>query len=375
MTVAVCVTIVRDSDGGIVHGVKRAAAWMAAAIAALGCHKPGAGTAERTSADTEAPIKVATAKVEERPMPELLTLTGTLKADQESDVAADASGKVTATFVERGQTVKRGDTLAMLDARGASLNATAAAAQVSLARARNEQARRDCERVEALRKSGAISQAEFEITMGQCHATELNAEAAQAQHQSAQKIVGDAVIRAPFGGVVGERTVNVGQYVVPSTKVASLYAPDPLRLELTVPEANVGAIKPDLPVRFSVATFGDRPFDGVVKFISPNVRASTRDLVVEAVVANPKLELRPGMFAVAHVAIGEKKLPVVPLGAVKKDEAGARLFVIVDHRVEERMVQLGGEKDGFIGVAAGVRAGEDVVLQPGADVKDGAPVR
>ena len=74
-----------------------------------------------------------------------------------SEVAADASGKVTATFVERGQKVKQGDTLAILDARGAAISASQAAAQTVLARAQLEQAQKDCDRVKALFQSGAIS--------------------------------------------------------------------------------------------------------------------------------------------------------------------------------------------------------------------------
>jgi membrane fusion protein (multidrug efflux system) len=194
-------------------------------------------------------------------MPEYLVLTGTLRASEESDVAADASGKVTATLVERGQRVKKGDTLAVLDARGASLTASALAAQTNLAKVQLEEAQRECERVKHLFQTGAISQAEYDRTNSQCGANTFAAAAAQAQQQSAQKLVGDAIIRAPFSGVVGERAVNVGQYVQPSTKVVSLYAPDPLRLELTVPEANVGALKADMPVKFTVQTFGDETFD------------------------------------------------------------------------------------------------------------------
>ncbi len=343
--------------------------------ATVACKKPAQNAPELTAAKSEVKVKVDTVPVVEQPMPELLTLTGQLRASQESDVAADANGKVSATFVERGQPVKKGDTLAILDARGASITASAAAAQTNLAKAQLEQAQRECDRVESLFKSGAISQAEYDRTKSQCQTTQWSAAAAQAQQQNAQKIVGDSVIRAPFAGIVGERFVNVGQYVQPSTRVVSLYAPDPLRLELTVPEANVGSIKPEMPVTFTVSSFGDRTFSGTVKFISPNVRPSTRDLVVEALCPNPNNELRPGMFAVARLAVGEKKLPVVPSTSVKTDEASARVWVVVEKRVQERVVQLGGEREGKIAVVQGVKPGEQVVVQPGPDVRDGAVVQ
>lgn len=343
-----------------------------------GCKKPEQQPAELTSAQQQATptVKVQTAAVVEQPMPEYLTLTGSLRASQESEVAADATGKVTATFVERGQRVKQGDTLAILDARSASITASQAAAQTGLARAQLEQAQKECDRVKSLFQSGAISQAEFDRTTSQCQTTQFSAAAAQAQQQNAQKIVGDSVIRAPFSGIVGERYVNVGQYLQPQTRVVSLYNPDPLRLELTVPEANVGNIKPDQPVKFTVASFGDdQTFTGAVKFISPNVRPTTRDLVIEAVVPNPDGKLRPGMFVVATLSFGEKKAIVVPTSSIKKDEAGARVFVVIDKHVQERLVQVLGDKDGVSAIAAGVKPGETVVVAPGPDVRDGALVQ
>ncbi|MBX3263836.1 MAG: efflux RND transporter periplasmic adaptor subunit [Labilithrix sp.] len=343
--------------------------------ALVACKKPDPAVTEVTSAAAPAPIKVQVAAVEELPMPEHLVLTGTLRASQESEVAADAAGKVTATFVERGQRVKQGDTLAILDARGASISASAANAQTQLAKAQLEQAQRECDRVKALKDSGAISQAEYDRVTSQCQTTQWSAAAAQAQQQSAQKIVGDSVIRAPFPGVIGERSVNVGQYVQPSTRVATLYTPDPLRLELTVPEANVAGIKPEQPVVFTVSAFGDEKFSGTVKFISPNVRPTTRDLVIEAFCPNVDLKLKPGMFAVARLETAEKPLPAIPLTALAKQADVARAFAVVEKRVEERIVQLGAERDGKIAVLAGLKPGEQVVVSPGPDVRDGAQVQ
>lgn len=340
----------------------------------LACRKPDKA-AELTSANAELPIRVQTAPVEARPMPEYLVLTGTLRASQESEVAADAAGKVTHTFVERGQQVKRGDTLAILDARGASITATAANAQSELAKAQLEQARRECERVTSLKDTGAISQAEFDRVTSQCQTTQWSAAAAQAQQQNAQKIVGDSVIRAPFSGVIGERYVNVGQYVQPTMKVVSLYTPDPLRLELTVPEANIAGVQPEQSVTFTVSAFGDTTFTGTVKFVSPNVRPTTRDLVVEALCPNPELKLKPGMFAVARLETEDKPLLTVPSHAVVKQGELSRVFAVVDRRVEERIVQTGSERGGITAILVGIKPGEHVVVSPGPDVRDGAAVQ
>jgi RND family efflux transporter MFP subunit len=339
----------------------------------VACHKPDASgdPAAKKGAQPEAPIQVETAPIAERRVPEWLVLTGTLKAGQESDVAADAAGKVVATFVERGQQVKQGEALAALDTRGASIGASAAQAQASLTRTQLEQAQRECERVKALFDQGAISRAEYDRTTSQCQGTQYALAAAEANQRAAAKALGDATIRAPFAGVVGERLVNVGQYVQPSTRVVSLYAVDPLRLELTVPESAIAALVVGAPVTFRVASFEEDTFTGTLRFISPNVRQASRDLVVEAQVPNTDRRLRPGMFATARLRTGERTLPVVPQSAVRTDAATSRVFVVTAGVVHERIVQVTDPVDGAVPIVSGAKAGEAVVVAPGPDVRDG----
>jgi membrane fusion protein (multidrug efflux system) len=343
------------------------------ALAAVACRRPDQASSPSPPREAAVPVHVRTTTVAERPMPEYLTLTGTLRASEESDIAADVSGKVVRTMIERGQPVKRGQLIALVDSRTATLAASAAEAQAKVAASQLEEARRECERVQHLLQTGAISQADYDRQTAQCTSQQWSAAAAEAQQASATKALGDTNIRAPFDGVIGERYVNVGQYVQPSTRVASIYEPNPLRLELTVPEENVGAIVDGLPVGFTVAAFPNEVFTGTVKFISPNVRESTRDLVIEAVVPNADIKLKPGMFAVAKIQLGKHPHPVVPAESIERDDTGARVFVVVGHQVQERMVQL-GERDGdLVAVLDGVKPGEAVVVEPGPDVRDGAP--
>jgi membrane fusion protein, multidrug efflux system len=347
---------------------------VCAGVLGTACHKND-DAAAATLPPGQAPVHVQTAGVAEQPMPTLLTVTGTLRANSESDVAADVSGKVVQTFVERGQPVQTGQVIARVDSRVAALAATAAEAQAHAAQTQLDEARRDCERVKHLLDTGAISQADYDRQTATCTQQQWSAQALEAQQASAVKLAGDSSIRAPFAGFVGERYVNVGQYVQPSTRVASVYAPDPLRLELTIPEANVAAIHVDMPVVFTVTAYGDQTFEGHVRFISPNLRESSRDLVVEAVVPNPDLKLKPGMFGVAKIDLGDTSRPVVARTSVVEDDTGARVFVVTGSTVQERLVQLGETKGDVVAVLEGVKAGDAVVLQPGPDVHDGAKVQ
>jgi membrane fusion protein (multidrug efflux system) len=354
------------------HSSLRVALLFAALVSsASACNRSAASQSAAPAAADAKPIPVQTVKAIERSVPTVLAFTGSLRAHQESEVAADASGKVLKTFVERGDAVKQGQTIAILDARSATIGKSYASAQEKAAEAQLELARSDCQRGQQLFDSGSISKAEFDRTMAQCTANQYQAKAATANLESATKALGDAIIKAPFSGIVGERFVNVGQYVQPQTRVASVYAVDPLRLELTVPEAQVALVQKDMPIEFTVAAFGAQAFVGKVRYISPIIRRDSRDLVVEAVVPNPEGKLRPGMFATVRIAVGESRAPALPVTAVNREGSVPRIFAVVDGRAEERVVQLGDERDGQLVVLRGVKVGDSVVDKPSAEVRDG----
>ena len=341
------------------------------------CGRPAAEAVAAVKTDDARPLTVKTIAVEARPMPRFLAATGTLKAERETEVAADAAGKVLETFVERGSLVARGDPLVRLDVRSARLGETQARAQAHLAEQNAAFARQECTRADQLFKSGVIAQADYDRRKTACQTGDDSVRAAQAAAQLAEKGVSDTLVRAPFSGVVGERFVNVGQYVSPSSRVASLFVIDPLRLELTVPESEVGAVRRNQPVEFRVSAWPEATFTGTVKFLSPNLRPQSRDLVVEAVVGNRDARLKPGMFAAVKLAVGEAPMPVVPATALRKGEVASSVFAVVDGRAVERVVELGEPRGGLVPLLAGVKAGERVVLSPadlGDKLHDGAKV-
>lgn len=350
-----------------------------AAAGAGGCKKSEAAVGDGPGkADlSAAPVKVQTVVSAAQLVPEYLTLTGDLSANEQSELAADATGKVIATNVERGQTVKKGDVIATLDTRGASLQQQAMLAQANVSKSQVDLAQVECQRGQRLYDSGAISKADYDRTMSTCSTTRYTLEAAEANRNLAQKTLGDANIRAPFSGTIGERYVNVGQYVQPQTRIASVYQVDPLRLSLTVPEADVALIQPAMSVAFQVNTFPDQTFAGTVKYISPNVRVSSRDLVVEAIVPNGDGKLRPGMFATVRLVLRQRSLPSVPQAALKRDDVTQRLFVVgKDGKADERIVQIADGSDNvpLVGIVSGLKAGETVVVSPPDDIKDGSPL-
>lgn len=331
-------------------------------------------SASSTSPDSGSPavVSVATAPVTARPVSQYLPLTGQLKSGRETDLAANAMGRVTSTRVERGAQVKAGDVLATLDVRAAALSASEAKAHAENAATTAASAKLECDRVRALVASGALGQAELDRVEAQCKASEHAVSAAQARSSLAAQNVGDGVIRAPFAGVVAERYVDVGEYVRHDSKVVTLVDLAALRLEITVPETHIAAVRAGAKVTFSVAGYPGKSFFGTLRFVGASVRNTTRDVVAEATVDDTEgAVLRPGMFASVRLETGEQPTPVVPKSAITNRDGRSTAFVVVKGRVEQRVVQTTETLGEEVAVVRGVAEGERVVVAPPESLRNG----
>ena len=355
-------------------------------------------------------VPVASATI--RQVADAVTVSGTLTAEEEADVAAEVSGRVVETPVERGTRIAAGGALIQIAGTEAEAQATEAQAnaaqiearlgiaegkpfdveqvpEVANAKAAYDLAKSDFERAEMLNARQLLSKAEFDQRANQKAAAErqyLTARngaaqqyqsliAARARMVVARKAVADTVVRAPFGGVVGERFVSVGDYVNRGTKVASVLRVDPLRVQLTVAEKDVAAVALGRSVTFSVDAYPGESFTGQVRFISPAVIADTRALTVEAVVPNADGRLKPGFFATARIERGaHSPRIVVPATAVRTVNDSARVFVVEGDRARERVVTVGQTTDGSTEVVSGLAEGERVVASGLNQLVDGIRV-
>ena len=345
------------------------------ALSAYGCGQKHAPAPQAKSAEPAVePVDVELGKVERRPMPRVVTLLGNVIADQQSDVAANVSGRIILAPIERGQKVKVGETLVMVDSKAANLTASAATSQAQLAAAQSAQAKTDCERADGLLAQGAIGKAEYDRQLTQCKAQELQANAAHAQAELSAKLAADALVRAPFTGVIGERYVNAGEYVQPNTRVASIYSLDPVRVVISVPEAAVSLVQKDAVLNIQVSAYPDRLFPAKVTYVSPALRAQQRDLLVEAKAPNAEGLLRPGMFATVQASVGDEQVVTVPSDAILSDGDVRRLFVVRDSRAFELVVRTGATRDNRTAVYEELTPETPVIRRPSSTLRDGAPV-
>lgn len=380
------------------------------ALAIAACN--GSEARNTPAPNSPATVTVTTRAVEERRLPQVLEVTGTLMADAQSDVAAEVAGRVVEVAVERGGNVRAGALLARLDAEEHTHQLREAEAtemqtrerlgligdagfdpeatpDVRRARATMERAEAEDQRYARLVAEGAVSRSEHELkrteavtaraqydeTRNQVRQLYQALQAQKARVAMARKALGDTRIRAPFDGLIAEKRVNVGQYLGRGGSVATLVRVDPLRVELTIPEVAAAVVKPRQTVAFAVQTYPNRRFNGTIAYVGPALRPDTRALVVEALVPNGSGTLRPGLFATAHIELPEARAGLlVPAAAVRTDSGVSRVWVVRDNRAEARLVQLGEETGGLVEVLRGLTRGERVVVEGADRVGDATPV-
>jgi len=346
---------------------------IAAAVAVGGCKKnddTDAGVKKAVPA-----IKVTTAVAEVMPTPKVRVLTGTVVADQRSDVTADTQGKVVNVFVERGQRVKQGQQAVQLDVRNAALSAREAQANLAAARAQKELAEQECARTKQLLDKGAITRDEFDKQNTQCTSSLQSVAAAQARTEMMAKSVSDGIVRAPFDGVISAKMVSPGEWVQPGKALFTLVDDDPLRVELSVPEAAVPDVKQDATVFVTSVADPATVYEAKVTRIGAEIGAS-RSLIVEATLGK-ETKLVPGMFVEARLNVGEVPLPVVPKTAVTDQRGkGYRAYLVVKGELVEKIVQLGEAPDkDHVSIVLGIDKGDKVVSAITEAVVDGAKVQ
>jgi membrane fusion protein, multidrug efflux system len=169
--------------------------------------------------------------------------------------------------------------------------------------------------------------------------------------------------------------VNVGEYVMPASRVASVYAINPVRVSISVPEPVVSQVRVGQNLNVRVSAYPNRDFPATVRFVSPALRPNTRDLIIEAFAENKDQALRPGMFATVLLVTGEEEMVTVPVEAIRAEGTVRRLYLAQNGSAHELVVRTGVEKDGRIAVLEALPTGQKVVVKPPPQLRDGAAIQ
>ena len=407
------------------------------AKAANGNEAPAGTTAEA------APVAVSTAKAVSREVPSYIQATGSLIAEESSDVAPQTSGQVVATPVGVGAFVKQGETIARLNDKDARLRLRQAQAGVSQAVAGVRQAEArlglrpggnfDASTIPEVRAANSnLEQALAQLRLAQANerryrelvetgdvalsvydqyrtqrdtaqaqvntvrqqlesaintarqsnqaiqSAEAGVESARSQAAIAEKAVADTIVRAPYAGYVSNRPIAVGEYVTPSSNIATVLRTNPIKLQLQVPEGDVPYIKQGMGVSLEVDAHKGKKFAGQVAAVNPAIDPVSRSATVEAAIENGDNQLRSGMFATAQIVRqGGSKAVFVPRSAVFSDQntQSYRVFVIQGDTAKLRVVQIGAEEGDMVQILSGIQPDELVATSNLQQLFEGARVK
>lgn len=304
------------------------------------------------------PETVTTAAVKSETWDSSLSAIGSLTAVQGVTVAAEIPGKVVKIFFEPGTAVKKGDLLIQQDTSSEEAQLPGAVAQVTLTR-------NDLQRSEQMFKEGIFSRADHE------KATAVFQQV-QSQVDNIRATIAKKMIRAPFSGSIGIRQVNLGQILREGDPIVTLQTMDPVYVDFSIPQQQLARIRVGLPTRLSGDALGSDELSGRITAINPLVDAETRNLKVQATVANKGGKLRPGMFV--NVTVGlpvRQQVLAIPATAVLYAPYSDSVFVVEQLKddkqgkgglaLRQQFVRLGEKRGDFVAVTTGLKEGETAV--------------
>jgi len=308
------------------------------------------------------PMPVEVSVAQRDTVVDAIAATGQIEAIQQIDLRPEVEGRIVEILVREGQEVEKGTPLFKVD--DAELKA-----QVARAAADRDLARQALERTKRLLAENASSAADLEKA-------EATARGADAQLELLQIRLDRSVVRAPFGGVVGQRYVSLGDYVNNTTKLTAVHTVTPQYAVLQVPERYASQLRRGQLVSFQVAALPGRNFSGEVIFVDPVVELPARTILIKAVVPNPRRELASGMFIEARLATAIRpNAVVVPEDAILPLQGATFVWVVKEGKADRRQVTLGVRTAGWAEILGGaVEPGDQVVvggierLFPGATV-------
>ena len=338
----------------------------------LGKNQPGdiGGKAASTSAantkggagGAAAAIAVEIVKVRATQLAQSITAVGSLRSDESVVIRPEIAGRVAEILFSEGSRVQRGAPLIRFDASVQRAELAQADANLSLSKSK-------LERALDLQKKGFISsQAKDEA--------ENNYRVTQAAYDLSAARLTKLEIKAPFSGIVGLRSISVGDYVKDGQDIVNLEGVDPLKVDFKVPEIYLKQVRVGQALQIALEAFPNQNFDGRVFAINPLVDANGRSIVIRAVVKNGEARLRPGMFARVLLLLNENRdsltVPEQALFPVGDDQY---VYRVVDDRAQRVKINIGQRREGQVEVAAGLKADDMVVTAGQLKLRDGASVK
>lgn len=304
-------------------------------------------------------------------------LTGSLVPAREARIRAEVAGRMISISVDAGQRVAQGDILGKIDDTAILDDVLSARAAKTSAELSATQAQRELERAKTLLKAGAIAERDLEAAERAALQAASALEDTKARLMAREKALANTTLRAPFAGIVSERTVNAGDVVTPGAALFAVVDPASLRLEASVPAIAAQQVKVGAPVELAVTGYPTQRFTARVTQVNPVADAVTRQVRIIATLTDGRGMLMGGLFAEGRVAAESHVGVVVPDVAV--DQRGVSPYATrIKNGVVERVDVTIGVRDAArerIELLSGISAGDTLLLGAAKAISVGTPVR
>ena len=328
-------------------------------------------SAVQASAFQPPPEAVTSIVAKREEWPATMNIIGTMEAVHGVTVSADLPGTVTRINFDSGKAVQAGDILVELDTRQERAQLAALEAQRDLARV-------NFNRTQQLVNEGVISRQDYD----QATATQKSTEANVAETRAT---IERKTIRAPFSGILGIRQVNLGQYLSAGQGIVPLQSMNPIYVNFGVPQQEAAKVLVGRPLRVTKEDMPNVAFTGRVTAIDSVINEATRNVQVQATLANPGGKLRPGMFVQVDVVTGAgRSVIALPASAINYAPYGDSVFVITDMKdpsgktyrgVHQQFVKVEGSHGDQVAIVSGVNPGDEVVTSGVFKLRNGAAVQ
>jgi RND family efflux transporter MFP subunit len=345
--------------------------WLCLALAAAtGC----TGTAPTATEAPPPPVHAATIELEA--VTPISSATAEILANRQSNMRSETAGRVVDVLVEAGDRAKEGDVLVRLDVGRPASTVQAANAAVAQSEARLNQAQREQARTKKLVRTGGLPEQRLDDAEDAVRLASAARDAARAEARLARRGLTDAVVRAPFGGTVVERTVELGEYLVPGSPLLTLADTSLLKARVLLDPREAIDVAVGSKAVIAVYARPGEVFGGRVVRVGEVIDPRTRRLPVEVEIDKHAGRLRPGLVARFSVETGEPRMVMrVPLEGVFERFGSQYVYVIADGIAHRRSIVLGLVGAGFAEVTQGIEPGETVVIGGVARVVDGSKVQ
>ena len=351
--------------------------WLLTIVIAAGV-TAGCSDATKARAATERPaVAVETAAAAARDVEQAIDVVGSLAPKFQADIKSEFTAVVAEVYVTEWVKVAKGQPLARLDSREDESGLEAVRASLLQADVAETRAQRELERAVKLKDVGLITQQGLDDTRTAREAAAATTAAVRAQVRLAETRLTKAMIRAPFAGVVAARMVNVGDRVESMGGGPMFRIVDTSVLDLTVhvPSARLSELAIGRQLSFTTDAVPGRTFTGVVAHINPTAEDASRAIPVMVEVRNDDGALKGGLFVKGRIVTGSRaQVLTVPRAALLTwdlESRRAEVFTIDGDVARRRSITTGAALGDIVEVAAGIAAGEAVIVRGGFNVRDG----